>query len=60
MNLLEIDIGSSSVKASVIDAQTEAYLASSFVPKQEIENQALKSDWVEQYPDLMWQNLNLL
>mgnify|MGYP003244991690 CR=1 FL=1 len=50
MYLLGYDIGSSSVKASLVDAQTGVCIASDFSPKQEMEIIAHKSGWAEQDP----------
>ena len=52
MYLLGYDIGSSSVKASLVDAQSGLCVASDFFPKQEMEIIAVKSGWAEQNPDL--------
>ena len=59
MNLLGIDIGSSSVKASLIDGQTGNCLSSAFYPKQEMKITALKAGWAEQEPLQWWENLKL-
>lgn len=59
MYLLGLDVGSSSVKASLIDAETGKNIASAFYPKQEMEIQALKPGWAEQHPDLWWGNCKL-
>jgi len=57
MYLLGLDIGSSSVKSSLIDAQTGKTLASAFYPKQEMKITAQKSGWAEQDPEIWWSNL---
>jgi xylulokinase len=59
MNLLGIDIGSSSVKASIVDGNTGKLIASAFYPKQEMKITALQSGWAEQSPELWWENLKL-
>lgn len=59
MHLLGFDIGSSSVKVSLIDGASGQALASSFYPKQEMKITALKAGWAEQHPDLWWENLKL-
>jgi len=59
MNLLGIDIGSSSVKASIVDGNTGKSIASAFYPKQEMKITALQSGWAEQSPELWWENLKL-
>jgi xylulokinase len=59
MYLLGYDIGSSSVKASIIEASTGKCLGSAFHPKQEMKINALKPGWAEQDPDEWWKNLGL-
>lgn len=59
MLLLGIDLGSSSVKASVIDGESGKCLASAFHPKEEMEIIALKPGWAEQDPAVWWTNLKL-
>jgi len=59
MYLLGYDIGSSSVKASIIDAESGQAMASAFHPKQEMEIVAASSGWAEQDPELWWVNLKL-
>jgi xylulokinase len=59
MLLLGIDLGSSSVKASVIDGESGNCLASAFYPKDEMKIIAKKSGWAEQEPDDWWSNLKL-
>ena len=59
MYLLGYDIGSSSVKASLVDAQTGKCVASSFYPKSEAAIIAVKPGWAEQEPSTWWENLKL-
>lgn len=59
MYLLGYDIGSSSVKASLVDAQTGRCVATSFYPKSEAAIIALKPGWAEQEPASWWENLKL-
>lgn len=59
MYLLGFDIGSSSVKASLIDGQTGNCLSSAFYPKQEMKITALQPGWAEQEPAQWWENLKL-
>lgn len=59
MYLLGYDIGSSSVKASLVDAQTGRCVASSFYPKSEAAIVAVKPGWAEQEPASWWENLKL-
>ena len=59
MYLLGYDIGSSSVKASLVDAQTGKCLSSAFYPKSEASIMAVKPGWAEQDPSSWWENLKL-
>src|SRR5512137_1958822 len=57
MLLLGIDLGSSSVKASVLDGETGQCLASAFMPETEMEIIASNAGWAEQKPEVWWDNL---
>lgn len=57
MYLLGYDIGTSSVKASIVDAQTGACVATDFFPKVEAPIKALHQGWAEQNPENWWQYL---
>ena len=59
MYLLGYDIGSSSVKASLVDAQTGKCVSSAFYPKSEAAIIAVKPGWAEQDPSSWWENLKL-
>lgn len=59
MYLLGYDIGSSSVKASLVNAETGVCVASAFYPKVEAEIIAVQPGWAEQKPEMWWQNLKL-
>ena len=59
MYLLGIDIGSSSVKASILNGETGEIAGTSFYPKNEMTIVAKKSGWAEQQPELWWENLKL-
>lgn len=59
MYLLGYDIGSSSVKASLVDAQSGQRVASAFFPKVEMEIKSVKVGWAEQEPESWWKNLQL-
>jgi xylulokinase len=55
--LLGIDVGSSSVKACLLDATTGSVLAQATSPAHELEIQAPKVGWAEQHPDLWWEHV---
>lgn len=57
MLLLGIDLGSSSVKASVIDGESGKCLATAFYPKEEMKIIAQKQGWAEQDTEVWWTNL---
>jgi xylulokinase len=59
MYLLGYDIGSSSVKATLVDASTGKPAASEYFPKNEMQIKALKPGWAEQDPEEWWKNLKL-
>ena len=59
MYLLGYDVGSSSVKASLIDSETGRSIASAFHPKKEMKIHAPKAGWAEQDPGQWWTNLIL-
>ncbi|MEO5563416.1 MAG: FGGY family carbohydrate kinase [Chitinophagaceae bacterium] len=59
MLLLGIDIGTSSIKVSVVDAATQKALASAHYPETETGIIALKPGWAEQSPDMWWEHVQL-
>lgn len=59
MYLLGYDIGSSSVKACLVNADTGKIVASDFFPKTEMPMYAAQPGWAEQDPEMWWDNLKL-
>ena len=57
MYLLGYDLGSSSVKASLVNSETCEVLATDFFPKKEMEIKAVKAGWAEQSTEVWWENL---
>lgn len=57
MFLLGYDIGSSSVKASLVNAETGKCVASAFFPKAEASITAVHPGWAEQDPESWWNYL---
>lgn len=55
MYYIGFDIGSSSVKVSLVDAQTGKSLSSLHEPSEEMVIEAVQSDWAEQDPELWWE-----
>ena len=56
MYLLGYDLGSSSVKASLIDAENGRIVASDYFPKAEMPMYAAQPGWAEQDPEMWWEN----
>jgi xylulokinase len=54
--LLGIDLGSSSVKASIVSADTGATVAAAQSPKEEMAMKAVQPGWAEQEPELWWEH----
>lgn len=59
MYLLGYDIGSSSVKACLVNADTGQTVTSDFFPKTEMSMYAAHPGWAEQDPEVWWENLKL-
>ena len=56
MYFLGFDLGSSSVKACLLDADTGRAVASAFFPETELLIESPQPGFAEQHPDLWWQN----
>jgi len=56
MHLLGIDVGSSFVKASVVDAETGRCIGAASSPQQEMTITSVKPGWAEQDPEVWWNN----
>ncbi|MEP6596063.1 MAG: FGGY family carbohydrate kinase [Ginsengibacter sp.] len=56
MLLLGIDIGTSSIKVSVVDAATQQCMASAQYPETETAITSLQTGWAEQSPEMWWQH----
>lgn len=54
--LLGLDVGSSSVKASLVNAETGVVAADAHYPEKEAPIQAIKAGWAEQDPQMWWDN----
>jgi xylulokinase len=55
--LLGYDVGSSSVKATLIEAETGKVLAIASSPEKELEIIAKKLGWAEQHPSIWWEHV---
>jgi len=55
--LLGIDIGSSSVKASLVEVTSGRAIASAQSPSEELPILAVKPGWAEQDPELWWEHV---
>ena len=57
--LLGFDVGSSSVKASLVDVESGEITSSAFYPEKEAPIMAVKAGWAEQDPQMWWENAKL-
>ena len=57
MFLLGIDLGTSSVKISVVDADIQKCIASTQFPETEVEIISAQTGWAEQSADLWWEHV---
>lgn len=57
--LLGYDVGSSSVKATLMEAGTGKVFAAATSPNRELEIIAKKPGWAEQHPDTWWEHVKL-
>ena len=57
MLLLGIDVGTSSVKVSVVDAQQQKCIASAQYPDTESAIISKQPGWAEQSPEMWWQHV---
>jgi len=55
--LLGYDVGSSSIKATLMEAETGKVLATATSPGKELEIIAHKPGWAEQHPHIWWDNV---
>lgn len=55
--LLGYDLGSSSIKASLVDSESGRSIASSISPEVEMKIHSPKQGWAEQEPELWWQHI---
>lgn len=59
MYTLGIDVGSSSVKSSLVNVETGKCVALAFFPKTEAKITAVNPGWAEQDPESWWENMKL-
>jgi xylulokinase len=57
MYLLGYDIGSSSIKAALLEAESGKLIASAISPDTEMVNSATQPDWAEQQPEIWWDHV---
>jgi len=55
--LLGYDVGSSSIKATLLEAQTGRVVAAASSPEKELEITAKKIGWAEQHPFVWWEHV---
>ena len=59
MLLLGIDVGTSSIKVSVVDAQSQRVLQSVQYPDNETEISSPQPGWAEQSPEMWWEHVGI-
>ena len=57
--LLGFDIGSSSIKAGLVEVDSGATIATATSPATELAIDAAQAGWAEQHPDLWWEHMRL-
>jgi len=57
MLLLGIDVGTSSIKVSIVDAQSQKTITSAQYPETESVITTLQPGWAEQSPDMWWEHV---
>ncbi|MCX5636475.1 MAG: FGGY family carbohydrate kinase, partial [Planctomycetota bacterium] len=55
--LLGYDVGSSSIKATLLEAETGQVVATASSPEKELEIIAKKLGWAEQHPHVWWEHV---
>ena len=55
MYFLGLDVGSSSVKAALVESESGKSVLSVHEPKNEMSISSIKNDWAEQDPNLWWE-----
>lgn len=59
MHLLGLDIGSSSIKVTLINSSDGKVVGSAISPEKEMKIQSVSSGWAEQAPEMWWENVVL-
>ena len=57
MQLLGYDVGSSSIKACLLDAESGKMISQAVSPESELEIQSPQKGWAEQDPEVWWQHI---
>ena len=57
MLLLGIDIGTSSIKVAIVDANTQQTITTAQYPETETSITSLQNGWAEQDPEMWWQHV---
>ena len=60
MFLLGYDIGSSTIKAALIEAESQRLVAFAQYPEQDMDIISRQSGWAEQQPEVWWQNFTII
>jgi xylulokinase len=59
MYLIGYDVGSSFIKATLLDAETGKVITSATSPNKEMQINAPQPGWAEQHPEVWWENIKL-
>ncbi|MFP5040279.1 xylulokinase [Parasediminibacterium sp. JCM 36343] len=59
MLLLGIDIGTSSIKVAIVDAQTQQTVVTAQYPETETPITSLQNGWAEQSPEMWWEHVQM-
>ncbi|WP_207427533.1 xylulokinase [Pedobacter sp. SYSU D00535] len=57
MLLLGIDVGTSSIKVSIVDSETQRAVVSAQYPETESEIKSIQPGWAEQSPEMWWEHV---
>ena len=57
MYLLGYDVGSSSIKATLLDAESGRVTVTAVSPKRELDIMASQPGWAEQHPEIWWKHI---
>jgi xylulokinase len=59
MYLLGFDVGSSSIKAALLESEGQEVIATAAAPEKEMAIEAVRGGWAEQRPEVWWENVKV-